>query len=165
MTRTLPPDGDTPFEHAQMRDILHRLSVLEHNQRDMLFLLRTLRHALRTDRIGLSGETRRIHRDVVRMEPFNGFCPCCLETKVVDDDGRRIPPAEYDHFVGSSYNAPVHSWLICRPCHLDLTNDRHLGWYRQLTMRFRRYQAAVAAYATAFGHRTPARLYSGKLRP
>ena len=73
-----------------------------------------------------------------------------------------IPPVEFDHFWGPVYSAPVHSWLICRPCHLDLSNDRHLTWYNRLTMRFRRYQAAAEAYAAAFSRRTPARIYSGK---
>jgi hypothetical protein len=40
-----------------------------------------------------------------------------------------------------------------------LTNDRHLTWYRSLVTRFRHYQAAVLAYTSAFGPRTPARMY------
>jgi hypothetical protein len=82
-----------------------------------------------------------------------------METKVVDAAGRLIPPAEYDHFWGLAYSAPVHSWLICQPCHRVLTNDRHLTWYRSLVTRFRHYQAAVLAYTSAFGPRTPARMY------
>ncbi len=77
---------------------------------------------------------------------------------MVAEDGTLIPPAEFDHFLGSVYNAPVHSWLICRPCHQDLSNDQHLTWYHRLAERFRRYQAASEAYTAAFASRTPARI-------
>jgi len=165
MNPTLFPDGDPSFDRTDLGTLLARLRVLEQNQRDILFLLRSLRHALRADRIGLSPETRRIHRAVIRMEPYHGRCPGCLETQVVDDNGAVIPPAEFDHFWGPAYSASVHSWLICRRCHRALNNDRHLAWYHQLTTRFRAYQAAVEAYTRAFGHRTPARLYAGKPKP
>ena len=81
---------------------------------------------------------------------------------VVSADGTLIPPAEFDHFWGHAYSAPVHSWLICRPCHQELNNDQHLTWYYRLRARFRRYQAAAEAYTTAFGRRTPARMHAGK---
>jgi hypothetical protein len=112
-----------------LQDLLRRLTILEHNQRDILFLLRSLRLALHNVRVELSPETRRIHREIIRLEPFNGRCPCCLQTRVVSADGALIPPVEFDHFLGSVYSAPVHSWPICRPCHVALTNDRHLTWY------------------------------------
>jgi hypothetical protein len=163
MNKRLSADGNPPIDGADMRDLLRRLIIVEHNQRDILFLLRSLRHALHNNRVELSPETKRIHREVIRMQPFNGHCPCCLETKVVADDGTLIPPAEYDHFWRAVYSAPVHSWLICRRCHQDLTNDRHLAWYNRLTTRFRRYQAATEAYAKAFGHRSAAgMMYPGK---
>jgi hypothetical protein len=164
MDTIFPPDGDTPSMNPDMADLLRRFTILEHNQRDMLFLLRSLRQALHNPRVELSPETRRIHREVIRLPPFNGLCPCCLQTQVVTADGELIPPVEFDHFWGPVYSAPVHSWLICRPCHQELSNDPHLVWYHRLWTRFRRYQAAAAAYTAAFGHRTPARMYSGNRR-
>jgi hypothetical protein len=164
MNTRFPPDDDTPFENPDLRDLIRRFTTIEQNQRDMLFLLRSPRHALHNVRVELSPETRRIHREVIRMEPFIGLCPCCLETKVVSEDGALIQPVEFDHFWGRVYSAPVHSWLICRPCHQDLTNDPHLTWYSRLSTRFRRYQAAAEAYTAAFGHRTPARMHAGKRR-
>lgn len=160
----IPPDHELPGAAPELRDLLRRITVIEHNQRDALFLLRSMWLALHNVRVELSPETRRIHREVIRMEPYNGFCPCCLETKVVAEDGTLIPPVEFDHFWSPVYSAPVHSWLICRPCHQDLSNDRHLTWYHRLTTRFRRYQAAAEAYTPAFGHRTPARMQAGKRR-
>ena len=160
MNTTFPPDGDAPFDSTNVQDLLRRFTILEQNQRDMLFLLRSLRHALHNTRVELSHETRRIHCEVIRMEPFNGLCPCCLETKIVSEDGTLIPPVEFDHFWGPVYSAPVHSWLICRPCHQDLNNDPHLVWYHRLSTRFRRYQAAAEAYTVAFGNRTPAKMHS-----
>jgi hypothetical protein len=165
MNEVFPPDGATPFESTDMQDLLRRFTILEQNQRDMLFLLRSLRHALHNGRVELSPETRRIHREIIRMEPFNGVCPCCLETKVLSEDGAFISPVEFDHFWGPAYSAPVHSWLICRPCHQDLTNDRHLTWYARLTTRFRLYQAATEAYTAAFSSRTPARMHTSKRKP
>ena len=164
MNTRFSPDGDTPSENPDQPDLLHRLSIIEQNQRDILFLLRSLRLALHNVRVELSPETRRIHREIIRLEPYNGLCPCCLQTKVVSDAGELIPPVEFDHFWGAVYNAPVHSWLICRACHQELNNDPHLTWYHRLRMRFRRYQAAAEAYTMAFGQRTPARLHAGKRR-
>ena len=156
------PFDDLPPDASQWPVLLRRLTVIEHNQRDILFLLRSLRPALHAVDTELSPHTRRIHRDVIRMAPFNGLCPCCLETPVVTSDGTLIPPVAFDHFFGPVYSAPVHSWLICQPCYRALNNDQHLTWHHRLITRFRRYQAAVAAYAGAFGRRTPARMYYGK---
>src|SRR3954468_23090083 len=50
----------TPCENGDMQDLLRRFSVLEQNQRDMLFLLRSMRVALFNARVKLSPETRRI---------------------------------------------------------------------------------------------------------
>ncbi len=164
MNTRFPLDGETPSESPDRSELLHRLTVIEQNQRDMLYLLRSLRTALHNVRVELSPETRRIHREVIRLEPYNGLCPCCLQTKVVSDEGGLIPPVEFDHFWGAVYSAPVHSWLICRACHQELHNDPHLTWYNRLRTRFRRYQAAAEAYTVAFGHRTPARMHAGKRR-
>ncbi len=168
MNNRVSLDGDTPHEDT-LQNLLRRLAAVEQNQiraehdrRDILFLLRTLHRALHNVRVELSPETKRIHRAVIRMPPFNGRCPACLETPVVSDRGVLLPPAEYDHFLGPVYNAPVHTWLVCRPCHRALSNDHHLVWYHRLTTRFRAYQAAAADYTAAFGHRTPARLYPGR---
>lgn len=165
MTAPFADDDEPTREVLDLAGVLHRLRVLEQNQRDMLFLLRTLRHALRVERLAISAQTRRLHREVIRLPPFNGLCPCCLHTEVVAADGSVIPPAEYDHFWGPTFSAPVHSWLICLPCHRELTTDGHLVWYRRLVSRFRQYQAAVEAHARAFGPRTPAKLYSGRHKP
>jgi hypothetical protein len=41
-------DGDAPSDGSDVQDLLRRLTVLEQNQRDILFLLRSLRLALTT---------------------------------------------------------------------------------------------------------------------
>src|SRR5947209_12482003 len=108
MNTRFPLDGETPSESPDRPDdLLHRLITIEQNQRDMLFLLRSLRTALHNVRVELSPETRRIHCEVIRLEPYNGLCPCCLQTKVVSDEGALIPPVEFDHFWGAVYSAPV----------------------------------------------------------
>jgi hypothetical protein len=43
-------DGETPSERINLDAVLRRLRGLEQNQRDILFLLRSLRHALRSER-------------------------------------------------------------------------------------------------------------------
>lgn len=87
MNSSLLAGGNAPPGTIDPRDLLHRVISLEQGQRDILFLLRSLRHALYNTRAEVSPETRRIHRAVIRMPPFNGRCPCCLETRVVDDNG------------------------------------------------------------------------------
>ena len=78
MNNTVSSDGDAPSEGADMQDLLRRLIILEQNQRDALFFLRSLRLALHNARVELSAETRRIHREVIRMAPFNATPLRCI---------------------------------------------------------------------------------------
>lgn len=157
----IPPHlGTAPYERGAEHDKTWRetFDLLIQNQRDILFLLRTIHVTSHNQRVPISPETAHIHCQVLRMEPFNGRCPCCLETKVVSEKGERTPPAQFDHFFGRAYSAPIHTWLICIDCHTALSNDTHMTWYHRLTTRFRAYQAATEAYTKAFANRTPARI-------
>ncbi|MBF0306744.1 MAG: KilA-N domain-containing protein [Alphaproteobacteria bacterium] len=55
---------------------------------------------------------------------LGGYCPCCSRHKIVDDNGRKVAEAEYDHFYSNQMPDAEHVWLICKPCHDDLTFGR-----------------------------------------
>lgn len=55
---------------------------------------------------------------------LGGYCPCCSRVKIVDENGRKITDAEYDHFYSNQHPDADKVWLICKPCHDGLTYNR-----------------------------------------
>jgi hypothetical protein len=54
---------------------------------------------------------------------LGGSCPCC-RTAVIICEGVLSPFAELDHFYANSKADINHVWIICKPCHRDLTTGR-----------------------------------------
>jgi len=71
---------------------------------------------------------------------LGGGCPCCrrAEVAVVDMNGVKSPFADFDHFYANSMPDVNHTWLICKPCHSDLTTGRVPRDHRDSV--FRAYQ-------------------------
>lgn len=71
---------------------------------------------------------------------LGGGCPCCrrAEVAVVDMSGVKSPFADFDHFYANSMPDVNHTWLICKPCHSDLTTGRVPRDHRDSV--FRAYQ-------------------------
>src|ERR1700710_125492 len=73
MNTRFSPDGDTPSENPDQPDLLRRLSIIEQNQRDILFLLRSLRLALHNVRVELSPEPGASTARSSAWSPTTGF--------------------------------------------------------------------------------------------
>ena len=91
-----------------------------------------------TPRRNLTESTKRRHREVVTY--LGGRCPCCGEVFVVDGAGDVLPGAQYDHFYSRERRGFAETWLICRPCHLELTH----GDRAERTIEFQAYQRKAA---------------------
>jgi hypothetical protein len=61
---------------------------------------------------------------------------------VLTADSQPVDGAEYDHFLHRGLNRPEHGWLICKSCHVELTQGGYLVRFAR-TPEFRRFQAAV----------------------
>lgn len=72
-------------------------------------------------RRNLKSTTKINHIDALRL--LGGRCPCCGTAEVVAN-GEKSPFAEFDHFYASSRAGAEHTWLICKPCHTELTSGR-----------------------------------------
>lgn len=80
-----------------------------------------LKGVLVKGRRNLTEPTKRQHVDDI--SDLGGRCPCCGTATVVKDR-TRTAFSDFDHFYQSSHPNPEHTWLICRPCHNDLTTGR-----------------------------------------
>jgi hypothetical protein len=96
-----------------------------------------LRDAVGRQRREIKDGVKRQH--VQAIGALGGRCPCCGSRAVVAKDGTKAENAEHDHFYAASKPDVDHVWLICRPCHTDLTSGRIARDEREA--EFRAYQA------------------------
>jgi uncharacterized coiled-coil protein SlyX len=72
-------------------------------------------------RRNLTDKTKREHIDALAL--FGGKCPCCGTAQIICDDGTRSAFSQFDHFYDNQHPDAQHTWLICTPCHSDLTRS------------------------------------------
>ncbi len=83
--------------------------------------------ALRADVHQIANRGRRKIKDSVKSEIvrhtrlMGGNCPCCGVNKIVSEDSALIGSPEFDHFYQNSQADTDHVWLICKPCHAEMT--------------------------------------------
>jgi Rha family phage regulatory protein len=66
-----------------------------------------------------------VKSDIVRsVRILGGNCPCCGVNKIVSQESELIGSPEFDHFYQNSQADADHVWLICKPCHAELTYGR-----------------------------------------
>ena len=94
-------------------------------------------------RAEFSYATKRIIRTIVESDPFCGRCPCCFARDVLSE-GETAPRACFDHFYGPAFNRPEFAWLVCGPCHKDLT--RSTVWRANAIPKFHNFQAHVTDF-------------------
>jgi len=95
-----------------------------------------LKHVTKPHPRSITKLTKEIH--IAAITVMGGHCPCCGQSRVVDDKGNQLPFSEFDHFYQNSMPNAEHSWLICRPCHADLSTGRVPRHQREA--EFRAYQ-------------------------
>ena len=72
-------------------------------------------------RLNVTPKTKKKHAAALGQIDPQGICPCCGETKILDDDGQSIRGVfEIDHFFSRTDNAFEATWPVCRQCNIDL---------------------------------------------
>ena len=98
--------------------------------------VKSIELAIRSKRRNVTKQTTaQVCRDTATL---GGRCPCCGTSRVIDENGMRSTFSEVDHFYQNSYPNIDHVWLICKPCHTDLTTGRVPRHQREA--EFRAYQ-------------------------
>lgn len=108
---------------------------IERRQDSMAEDLAAVKARILNGRKLLKGSTKAEHIDAVAR--MGGHCPCC-RTAIVVIAGEKTSFADFDHFYQNSRPDADHTWLICRPCHNDLTFGRIPRDQREA--EFRAYQ-------------------------
>lgn len=117
---------------GQDQAINHVASRVDAIAEDVAYLKHVAHHRRRV----IGEATKREHLEDTLV--LGGRCACCNIAEVVTVDGIRSAFAEFDHFYASSQPNGVHTWLICKPCHADLTAGRVPREQREA--EFRAYQ-------------------------
>ena len=145
-----PPfrDGlsDERFRAALARHaaaVQRRFDTLERHLADLMLLVASVQELMLGTRREFSGRSRALICKVAAAPPFAGRCPCCGVTPVLTKSGQPVPQgAEFDHFFARGLNRPEHGWLICRPCHVELTRGGYMVRFSRMP-EFRGFQSAV----------------------
>lgn len=77
--------------------------------------LTEIKNALPLKRRKMSRATRRAHASCI-LSTYEGRCPCCRETRILDDNGRPLPACNDEHFINRHENALDKTWLVCQEC-------------------------------------------------
>ncbi len=117
----------------KLADEQRRLAEEQARQSDEMRLNRL---AQEQKRRRLTNASKDDHRDAVAI--MGGRCPCCFTTTIVIDG--KAHGAEFDHFYASNQPDVEHTWLICKPCHAELT--RGIAQRTERDPMFKAYQAA-----------------------
>jgi hypothetical protein len=57
----------------------------------------------------------------VARAAFQGLCPCCFVTQIVDQTtGDALAGLEYDHWESRSKPGPADTWPVCETCNAKL---------------------------------------------
>ena len=137
-------DDDPMLTHltGQFRQLHRRLDTLDRHAADQMFLQISSQELLLGNRRDFSGQSRAVIASVVAAPPYEGVCPCCGVASVLNEVGKPVPGAEFDHFFHRGLNRPELGWLVCADCHADLTHGGYLVRFARIP-EFRRFQAAV----------------------
>jgi Rha family phage regulatory protein len=112
------------------------IARIEARQDSMAEDLALVKRALINPRRNLTQATKREH--IASAAELGGRCPCCGLAAVVTEEGDRSAFAEFDHFYHNSKPDADHTWLICKPCHQEMTTGRVPRDQREAV--FRAYQ-------------------------
>lgn len=140
-----PPRGRDPvvlYVERQFERVHRKLDALDRHAADLMFLAVSAQDILLDARRPFSGRSRAAITAVVTNPPYEGHCPSCGVVPVLTPEGRPAEGAEFDHFFHRGLNRPEHGWLVCQPCHRELTHGGYLARFARVA-EFRRFQAAV----------------------
>lgn len=88
------------------------------------------------------------HIDYV-FKRYNGKCPLCGDTQILNAFKERINNSDMDHFFEKSKNRYDQGWLICKSCNLEMAaakKNRDGITYRDATTIFNAYQVGLSQW-------------------
>ncbi|PZR07505.1 MAG: hypothetical protein DI532_23470 [Azospirillum brasilense] len=129
---------------AEFRHLHRRLDVLERHMADLMFLQLSAQDLLLGRRRPFSVRSRELIVAALCQAPYRGRCPCCGHEPVLSEAGMPLEGTEFDHAFHRGLNRPEHGWLVCRPCHRELTHGGYLERFSRIH-QFRAFQGAVLA--------------------
>ena len=129
---------------AEFARLHRRLDVFERHMADLMFLQLSAQDLLLGKRRAFSARSRELIVAALRRAPYRGRCPCCGHEPVLDEAGAPLEGTEFDHAFHRGLNRPEHGWLVCRPCHREMTHGGYLARFSRIH-QFRAFQGAVLA--------------------
>ena len=87
-------------------------------------------------RMAITEKVKERHRETTLY--LGNRCPCCSAVYVVDELGAVVHGSEFDHFYSRERRQFHETWLVCKPCHLELTAGKraeHLDAFRAYQRR------------------------------
>ena len=136
--------GDASLPAVEFARLHRRLDVLERHMADLMFLQLSAQDLLLGKRRDFSARSRELIVAALRRAPYRGRCPCCGHEPVLDEAGAPLEGTEFDHAFHRGLNRPEHGWLVCRPCHREMTHGGYLARFSRIH-QFRAFQGAVLA--------------------
>lgn len=118
--------GDVSEVKADISEVKSEVGGLKSHVQRMDNVIRL--HGLQMDRLTASrrrGFPSSVISSYIRVIAvfYNGTCPCCQQTVIVDN-GCLIPgKSEKDHFYGRHLNKIDDGWIICLDCHAKKTQS------------------------------------------
>ena len=140
-----PPDRRdalTRYVERQFDRLHRRLDTLDRHAADTMFLVVSAQDLLLNQRRPFSEPSRAVMCAVIANPPYEGQCPSCETVPVLTTDLQVGEGAQFDHFYHHGLNRPEHGWLVCKPCHHELTHGGYLARFMRMP-EFRRFQDAV----------------------
>ena len=140
-----PPDRRdalTRYVDRQFGRLHRRLDTLDRHAADTMFLVVSAQDLLLNQRRPFSEPSRAVMCAVIANPPYEGQCPSCETVPVLTTDLQVGEGAQFDHFYHRGLNRPEHGWLVCKPCHHELTHGGYLARFTRMP-EFRRFQDAV----------------------
>lgn len=128
----------TPADFLMMIEKLDRITET----------LTEMQSALPLRRRKMSRKTRRAHISCIQGW-YEGKCPCCRATRIIDENGRPLPSCNEEHFVNRHENSLDKTWLVCQGCNQRKTNGKIL--HADVEALFRAYQVTLRKHLSEAG--------------
>ena len=148
---TLDPDQQRilgPVIHF-MAESFAKIFEQQHDIRELVSGVQAeiedLRSRVPQRRREIKPETRQRH--IAILIQLGCRCPCCGSKIVVSASGDVLDGAEFDHYYANQLASDDHTWLICKPCHDALTQERMTR--SEATPHFMSFQLRRAALQTS----------------
>lgn len=135
-------DAVTRYLEQQFGWLHRRLDTMDRHAADIMFLVVSTQELMLGTRRPFSEHSKALIRAVIASPPYEGHCPCCGAVPVLTAKRRPVEGAEFDHAFHPGLNRPEHGWLVCKPCHHELTHGGYLVRFQRMP-EFRRFQDAL----------------------